>query len=165
MDDSFDAFDPERFRLSPEMAAELARAKAERDAGKRKGNKPAWLVDKIAATRARPGRLAKAKAEDLFVQILHRAVAAGGKALHDRQWMVWLYIHYRALWDKTNTVEIGNKTLKEWGVNRTVKNRALYAFERAGLITVEWRGNKSPLVALRADLSMWRERNGSDTSA
>jgi len=158
MNDEFDPFDPERFRLSSEVAAELARAKAERDAGKRKGKKP-------AGASARPGRLAKAKAEDLFVQILHRAVAAGGKALHDRQWMVWLYIHYRALWDKTNTVEIGNKTLKEWGVNRTVKNRALYAFERAGLITVEWRGNKSPLVALRADLSMWRERNGSDTSA
>jgi hypothetical protein len=163
MDDSFDAFDPERFRLSPEMAAELARAKAERDADKRKGNKPEWLADKIAATGARSGRPAKIKPEDLFVQILHRAVAAGGKALHDRQWMVWLYIHYRALWDKTNTVEIGNKTLKEWGVSPTVKNRALYAFERAGLISIEWRGNKSPLVTLRADLSMWRERTGSAT--
>jgi hypothetical protein len=163
MDDSFDAFDPERFRLSPEMAAELARAKAERDASKRKGNKPEWLADKIAATSARPGRAAKTNRDDLFVQILHRAVAAGGRALHDKQWMVWLYIHYRALWDKTNTVEIGNKTLKEWGVGRTVKNRALYAFERAGLITVDWRGRKSPVVTLRPDLSMWRGCNGSGT--
>jgi hypothetical protein len=75
-----------------------------------------------------------------------------------------LYIHFRVLWDKSNTVEIGNKTLKSWGVGRTVKNRALYAFERAGLISIEWRGSKSPHVTLRADLSML-ERNGSGTGA
>jgi hypothetical protein len=124
-----------------------------------------WRRQKLAVHRAKGGGK-KPKREDLFVQILHRAVAAGGQALRDRQWMVWLYIHFRVLWDKTNTVEIGNKTLKEWGVGRTVKNRALYAFERAGLISIEWRGSKSPLVTLKADLSMLaRGRNGSGTGA
>jgi hypothetical protein len=162
MEDGADPFDLDRLRLSPELAAELVKAKAERDASKRSGMPPG-LEAKLAAHRAKGGVKKPKNKDDLFVQILHRAVAAAGEALRDRQWMVWLYIHYRALWDKTNTVEIGNKTLKQWGVGRMVKNRALYAFERAGLISIEWRGNKSPLVTLRPDLSMWRGRNGSET--
>jgi hypothetical protein len=156
MDDSFDAFDPERFRLTPEMAAELARAKAERDADKRKRNKPAWLSEKIAATsKAESGAKSK-RDEDWFVQIYVKAVIAGAKAARDRRWAVWIYVHYRVGRENSNTVEVGSKTLRDWGVSPQTKLRALRFYERAGLWSVEWRGGQCPVVTVRSDLCKLR---------
>jgi hypothetical protein len=74
--------------------------------------------------------------------------------VRERRLLVWLYIHYRVWKKNNNTLKIGNKVLCEWGVDPATKVRALRDFEQAGLITVQWRGNKSPLVTLRSDLSM-----------
>jgi hypothetical protein len=117
------AFDPERFRLPPEMAAELARAKPKR--GKRQ------------------------KRSEPFLQIPHRALVVGGKVLvSSEQLLVWLYIHHRVWADKVATVVIANKALEAWGVGRKAKYAALNNLERAGLILVERRERKSPLVTL-----------------
>jgi hypothetical protein len=135
--DDFD-FDPERFR-DPKLEAAVAAVKAEigtRQASNHKGNKK------------RP------KQADLFVQILQRAVVAGAQAVRERRLVVWLYIHYRVWCENSNTVEVGNKNLREWGVSHQTKTRALLAFERAGLVTIEWRGRNSPWVTVRADMSM-----------
>ena len=62
--------------------------------------------------------------------------------------MVWAYIHHRVWADKSNTVLVGNKTLSAWGVAREEKYKALRKLEAAGLISVEWRERKSPLVTV-----------------
>jgi hypothetical protein len=116
-------FDPERFRLPPEMAIELAKAKSKH--GKRR------------------------KRTEPFLQIPHKAPVAGGKAgAGGRQLLVWLYIHHRVWADKRSTVTVGNQTLSTWGVSRKVKYTALRKLEDAGLIRVEWRENRNPLVTL-----------------
>jgi hypothetical protein len=117
------AFDPERFRLPPEMAAELARKP------KRHGKRP--------------------KRTEPFLQIPHRALVVGGEVLvSSEQLLVWLYIHHRLWADKVDTVVIANQALEAWGVGRRAKYAALKNLERAGLICVERRERKSPLVTL-----------------
>lgn len=118
------AFDPERFKLPPEMAAELAKAKPKRHG--------------VAPKRTEP-----------FLQISHKSLVAGGKVLRGtKQFLVWLYVHHRVWADKTNTVTVGNKTLGAWGVNRAEKVKALRRLEAADLISVQWRERLSPLVTL-----------------
>jgi hypothetical protein len=86
-----------------------------------------------------------------FLQIPISAIAAGGGAVRGaKQLIVWLYIHHRVWADLKDTVLIGNPTLKEWGVDRQTKYKALKALEFAGLIAVQWRPNRSPLVTLRS---------------
>jgi hypothetical protein len=58
-----------------------------------------------------------------------------------------------ALWHlkklrQADTFTVSNLMLQEWGVQPDAKSRALRALERAGLIRVERRGKRSPLVAL-----------------
>ena len=58
-----------------------------------------------------------------------------------------------ALWHlkklrQADTFTVSNLMLQEWGVQPDAKSRALRALERAGLIQVERRGKRSPLVGL-----------------
>ena len=54
----------------------------------------------------------------------------------------------RLLEDGSMTVPLPNAWLKQHGVGREVKRRALRDLEAAGLITVERTDRKSPLVTL-----------------
>jgi hypothetical protein len=76
------------------------------------------------------------------------AAAAGFKALNCPQAYVWVYIHYRVWAEMNRTVPLANRTLAAAGVTRYAKYRALAALERAGLIRVERRGKRGPLVTL-----------------
>jgi hypothetical protein len=78
----------------------------------------------------------------------NEAAMAGFRALHCPQAFVWFYIHYRVWAEKNRTVPLASKTLVAAGVNRRVKYRALIRLEQAGLIRVERRGRRSPLVTL-----------------
>src|SRR5262249_24053057 len=120
-----EAFDPENLKLSPEVAADLAKAEP-----KRTGKRP---------RRTEP-----------FLQIPHKAIMAGAKVLGGGRLLVWLYIHHRVWSDKSRTVAIGNIALRSWGVNQMTKLRALRDLEVAGLVSVQWRDRKSPLVTVLA---------------
>jgi hypothetical protein len=152
MDDIFDPFDPKNIALTSELKAKIDAARAE----KLRSSKPEWLADKIAA--AKPKATTRRLDEDWFVQIFIKAVIAGAKASRDRRWVVWVYVHYRVGRTNSNTVEVGSKTLREWGVSPQTKLRALRFYERAGLWAVEWRGKQSPLVTVRPDLCKLRAR-------
>jgi hypothetical protein len=117
------AFDPARFKLPPEVADELAKAKPKQH------NK-------------------KAKRTEPFLQISHKAIRAGAKVLGCHRLLVWLYIFHRVWSDNSNTVVIGNQTLRSWGVPRYAKYRALSQLAEAGLISVQWRERRSPVVTL-----------------
>jgi hypothetical protein len=160
MSDESDPFDVENLSLSPELTTQLGTAKAE--AVKRNGaNQPPELTAKLRAHRMRnsePSR--RVKREGLFVQIPVKALVAVSEVLGNKWALVWDYIHHRVGATGKNTVEIGNVGLREWGVDRFTKLRALRAFESAGLITVEWRVRRSPLVTVRRDLCMLDIRSG-----
>jgi hypothetical protein len=83
-----------------------------------------------------------------FTQIPNERAAAGYKALRCPQAMIWNYIHYRAWADGVSTIPLANQTLAAWGVSRQMKYRGLRYLERAGLVRVEYRGRRSPLVTL-----------------
>jgi DNA-binding transcriptional ArsR family regulator len=58
-----------------------------------------------------------------------------------------------ALWHlkrlrRSNSFELSNLMVREWGIEPDAKSRALRKLERAGLITVERRGKRSPRVTL-----------------
>jgi hypothetical protein len=55
--------------------------------------------------------------------------------------------HIRGL-RKSNTFIVSNLMLRDWEIQLDVKGRALRKLERAGLITVERRGKRSPHVTL-----------------
>jgi hypothetical protein len=49
---------------------------------------------------------------------------------------------------KTNSFIVSNLMTKEWGIGSDAKRRALRKLEKAGLITVEQQGKRSPQVTL-----------------
>jgi hypothetical protein len=49
---------------------------------------------------------------------------------------------------RSNSFTVSNLMMQEWGVQRDAKARALRALEKAGLITIERRGKRSPRVTL-----------------
>ena len=55
--------------------------------------------------------------------------------------------HIRGL-RKMNTFIVSNLMLRDWGIQPDAKSRALRKLERAGLITVERQGKRSPQVTL-----------------
>ena len=55
--------------------------------------------------------------------------------------------HIRGL-RKMNTFIVSNLMLRDWGIQADAKSRALRKLERAGLITVERQGKRSPQVTL-----------------
>jgi DNA-binding MarR family transcriptional regulator len=62
--------------------------------------------------------------------------------------MVWIWLLYLA-WDNgMRPVPLANVKLKRWGVNRETKRRVLDALEKAGLIVIERRPRKAPVVTL-----------------
>jgi hypothetical protein len=120
-----DAFEPEALRLAPELAAQI-------------GNKPSGKQG-----GSHPGRT------EPFLQIPHKAILAGSEVLRGtKQFLVWLYLFHRVWAEKCSTVALANQSLSKWGVGRREKYKALRQLEAAGLISVEWRRRRSPLVTL-----------------
>jgi hypothetical protein len=121
-----DAFDPERFRLTPEQRAELGVAKSK--------------------TKHKP----KHRQSDTFVQIpqLWCEQLAVIRA-HGSTYRVALHLLYEAWATKIRTVKLTNVALVKVGVGREGKAIALRELRRAGLITVEQRPNRNPLVTVR----------------
>jgi hypothetical protein len=60
---------------------------------------------------------------------------------------------------RSNSFTVSNLMMQEWGVQPDAKARALRALERAGLITVERRGKRSPRVTLIVEAASNGGRN------
>ena len=83
-----------------------------------------------------------------FAKMSNGAAVAGYHALGCPRAIVWHYIHYRVWAEGVPTVPLANQTLVDMGVSRYTKYRALLSLEQAGLIRVEHRKRRSPLVTL-----------------
>lgn len=74
---------------------------------------------------------------------LTRATSLQGRALH-----VALALWFLAGVRKTWSVPLSNETAELFGVQRYAKYRALTALERAGLVTIQKKQGRSPIVTL-----------------
>jgi DNA-binding transcriptional ArsR family regulator len=113
------------FRVSPEIVAQIAAAKA---------------AAKLPVKRKR--------ATGRFVIASFEGVAAASAAFQDRRMLVWLFLVYQARLKDITSVDVTNQALAALGVDRQTKYRALKSLEAAGLISVERRGKRSPHVTL-----------------
>jgi hypothetical protein len=154
MADEFDPFDDiEKFR-SPEAEAGLKVLRDDMEARKRDGiNIPPGVSAKLTAHRAKCQKPAQ-RPDDRFIQIPVRALVAASKVLHSKQWLVLLAIHDRIGKDDSNTIELGNKTLKEWGVDHMTKVRTLRLLEQSEDYQVQWRGKRSPRITVSEELTI-----------
>jgi hypothetical protein len=76
----------------------------------------------------------------------HTAGCLPGKVLH-----VALAIWRQAALRKSTTIALPNSPLAGYGVNRRAKRAALLALEKAGLIRVEWKPGRNPIVTIKID--------------
>ena len=132
MSDELDPFDS--VELSPALAAELIAANAKRDSGR------------VPAKKA-GGQLRFVKFPRMWWECLAKARASGSV------YRVAIYLLYEAIRSKTfrsepPVVKLSNAVMKRWGVGREGKVAALQALRTAGLVRVEERPKKSPLVTV-----------------
>jgi hypothetical protein len=83
-----------------------------------------------------------------FVQVPLALAARVAAATNNRKMMVWLWLRHQAWKTRRKVVAIPNGVLAEYGVTPDVKRAALQQLEAAGLITVECRPRKTPIVTM-----------------
>jgi hypothetical protein len=91
----------------------------------------------VAGPRPRPGN------RDFLYDSMER-VTAGLNATG----VVWVYLLRRSTVEKSRQFPVPNGGLAKLGVDRYQKTRALHNLAGGGVIEVEWRPKKSPLVTL-----------------
>ena len=125
-----DQFDSDKARLSPEQIAELTSLQK----------------------KSRPKPTKRPRISDIeFVMFPYEQfLAAAGRARNIQLAVLIELAHLRFKTHKS-TVELGNKALAAVGIQRWAKLDALTMLEDAGLIRIEHRHKKSPLVTLLWD--------------
>jgi hypothetical protein len=83
-----------------------------------------------------------------FARVPLKWAARAATATKTPKALVWVRLLYLAWEQNSQTFDLPSKWLEQHGVNRFAKNRALKELAAAGLITVERRARKSPLVIL-----------------
>jgi hypothetical protein len=110
-----------------------------------------------ARAKERPAKKAGERKAPRFTKVPHAWAAALADAKHIKTYPVAIHLldlawkeQSRQRWAYSFADEIvlplGNAALAELGVSREQKRRALRELEALGLIQVEWRDDKSPLV-------------------
>ena len=88
--------------------------------------------------------------KDPFVKLPLWFAIAAAKATKTPAALVWVYLVRLSWREESLTFALPNGWLERSGVSREVKRRVLRDLERAGLITLERRTKKSPIVTLVA---------------
>jgi hypothetical protein len=103
------------------------------------------LPEGVAVQQVTPGKLQRRREQFVMVPFswIDRLKGAHGQTY--RVALILLYLDWKA---QGSPVRLANGMLEIDGVSRQSKWRALADLERLGLITVERRGGKSPLVRL-----------------
>jgi hypothetical protein len=91
----------------------------------------------------------KVKAADKFVQVPLWWAEQAARATGTPKAFVWIWLLHLAWKAKSNTFPLPNGQLHDRGVNRLAKHRALRELEAAGLIQVDRKTCKTPVVTLR----------------
>jgi hypothetical protein len=83
-----------------------------------------------------------------FAQVPLGWAAAAAKATKTPKAMVWVLLQHLAWQNDRAPFPLSNALLAKHGVSREVKRRALAALESSGLIVVERRHGRAPVVTL-----------------
>jgi hypothetical protein len=103
---------------------------------------------RIAIKTIETGIKPKQRQADPFVKVPLRWAAKAAKATKTPKALVWVWLLHTSWKTKRTTFPFPNGKLKGDGVARFTKHRALQELEAAGLITVERRHGKTPIVTL-----------------
>ena len=95
---------------------------------------------KIRAVGEKDGHFFPRLSERMFIRLM---------SLPPICFPVYLALCRLYLTSKGNPITLSNVRLSDWGIRRRTKYRALIALESAGIIAVERRPRKNPLVTLR----------------
>jgi hypothetical protein len=107
---------------------------------------PDWAKKRLTELEARAPK--KRKKAEPWVKVPLALTAKAAAATNTQKFMVWTWLLYRAWLTGSATVPLPNGALAKYGVNRKSKTLALRQLEAAGLITVERRSRKTPIVTL-----------------
>jgi hypothetical protein len=91
---------------------------------------------------------ARRRREDTFVTVPLALAAAMTKATNTPKAMVAFMVLYEAWANKGKPFPLSNMKLAGFGVQPLTRRRALRDLEAAGLITVEWKPGRAPVVTL-----------------
>jgi hypothetical protein len=102
----------------------------------------------IAIKTIEAGIEPRRRRDDPFVKVPLQWAAKAAKATKTPKALVWIWLLHINWKTKSATFPFPNTKLKNAGATRFTKRRALQELEIAGLITVEWRHGKTPIVTL-----------------
>jgi hypothetical protein len=83
-----------------------------------------------------------------FLPALSKRIFCLLGGLPGKAWMVYSVIAFRSRLEKSSTVELSTCVLKDFGLTRNVKWRALPHLARVGLIRVGRRPRKNPTITV-----------------
>jgi hypothetical protein len=83
-----------------------------------------------------------------FVQISMEWLERLKSARHIATYRMALFLAYQAWQTNYRPTSISNVALRDWGVSRWEKSKALQELENLGLIEVKRRGRRTPIVTL-----------------
>jgi hypothetical protein len=83
-----------------------------------------------------------------FAKVPLAWAAAAAKATKSPRAMVWVLLQHMAWQNRWTAFPLSNALLAKYGVSREIKRRALAALESSGLIVVERRHGRAPVVTL-----------------
>ncbi len=81
-----------------------------------------------------------------FVKVPMALAARAACATGSQRMMVWLYVLHRCWQRQAPSIVLSNSALMAYGISREVKRQALKDLAAAGLIVVDYRPNKNPIV-------------------
>jgi hypothetical protein len=107
------------------------------------------------AVKASAERAAKKTAEkparEPFVMLPYEQLLQGAGAMRNAAMAVAIELDHLVFRTHRNPVELTNTPLRDVGICREAKIRALRKLEQVGLVAVVWRGQRAPLVTV-----LWR---------
>ena len=90
----------------------------------------------------------EARKHQQFVKVPLQWAADVAKATGTRGAMVWILLLHMAWKTKSTTFSLSNVMLARYGVSREMKRRVLERLEASGLIKIERRRKRNPIVTL-----------------
>ena len=105
-----------------------------------------WAQQRLAELHA--AAPARRKKFQSYVKVPLKLTARAAAAIGDRRLFVWIWLLHRTWQRGTATVVVPSAALQKYGVSRDVKRHALKQLEAAGLITIDWRPHRNPVVTL-----------------
>lgn len=95
-----------------------------------------------------PDAPAAKRSKQFFIRVPLDLIGLAAKATGGQRLLVWQLILHRCWREQAQTVPVTNAMVLKYGISPDVKVRALRQLAEAGLITVEWRDRKTPIVTV-----------------